>query len=109
MPPFDPPQRANADAGTQPLLIGPVLSNPADGVWCADTSPHLPLSSPEGTNLRFPDSRGLDSVPNDGLPPLATSAAPSGAAGPSGSSAGSTLPATTGGVVVAPHARRNNY
>ena len=40
MPPVDPLQRADADAATQPLLLGSALTDPTDGVSYADTSGH---------------------------------------------------------------------
>ena len=48
MPPVDPLQRADADAATQPLLLGSALTDPTDGVSYADTSGHPADEQPAG-------------------------------------------------------------
>ena len=48
MPPVDPPPRADADAATQPSLLGPALTDPTDGVSYADTSGHPADAQPPG-------------------------------------------------------------
>ena len=48
MPPVDPIQRADADAATQPSLLGPVMTGPTDGVSYADTSRHPADAQPPG-------------------------------------------------------------
>ena len=48
MPPRDPLQRADADAATQPLLLGAALNDLTDGASYADTSGHPADEKPAG-------------------------------------------------------------